>query len=59
ITTALSSWGLGPVAIEALPDGLWLLGESSPSEIRLLPHRFPQARAVVSGWGPDLQTLLL
>lgn len=59
ITTALSAWGLGPVAMEALPDGLWLLGEASPSEIRLLPHRFPQARAVVSGCGPDLQTLLL
>ncbi|HEY8054839.1 MAG TPA: glycosyltransferase [Terriglobales bacterium] len=59
ITTALSAWGLGPVAVEALPDGLWHLGEASPSEIRLLPHRFPQARAVVSGWGPELQTSLL
>jgi glycosyltransferase involved in cell wall biosynthesis len=59
VTAALTAWGLGPVPLDQLPDGLWLPETATAPALRLLRARFPQAHAVVSGGGPNLQTTLL
>ncbi|MGH9476629.1 MAG: glycosyltransferase [Terriglobales bacterium] len=55
VVEAFSPWGLDFVAVQALPDGLWL--EADSIDASLLRRRFQQAKALVASLPDGLETL--